>query len=264
MSEKLISEIVESMNINGYAIGNDLVNKEILKTIADRIDGYYEKDHARFGKEFLTEINELEQVRNVIEYDEIFVKLLEETSLMDKVMDALLHKYHIIHNYNLIRLFPDIKTNMLGHQWHRDVYFFGPGIRTAVNVMIPLQKTTVSNGATELIPGSHFHPNLPSEDYIQKNKIAAELEPGDILFCDAATFHSAGKNTTDKPRTIVVLKYTLSFFTQQYDFCRSLPNIESYSDHIKGRLGYFVRVAENMEQFRVKPENRKYKWPIRY
>jgi ectoine hydroxylase-related dioxygenase (phytanoyl-CoA dioxygenase family) len=263
MNVMLLNEIVESMNINGYAIGKGLVNTDILQTIADRIDSYYEKDHARFGKEFLMEINELEQVRNVIEYDDIFVKLLEETMIMDQIMDALLHKYHIIHNYNLIRLFPDIKTNMLGHQWHRDVYYFGPGIRTAVNVMIPLQKTTIANGATELIPGTHMHSALPSEAYIQKNKIAAELEPGDILFCDATTYHAAGKNTTDKPRTIIVLKYTLSFFTQQYDMCRALTNIENYSDHIKGRLGYFVRVAENMEQFRVKPQDRRYKWPIR-
>jgi ectoine hydroxylase-related dioxygenase (phytanoyl-CoA dioxygenase family) len=263
MNVMLLNEIVESMNINGYAIGKGLVNTDILQTIADRIDSYYEKDHARFGKEFLMEINELEQVRNVIEYDDIFVKLLEETMIMDQIMDALLHKYHIIHNYNLIRLFPDIKTNMLGHQWHRDVYYFGPGIRTAVNVMIPLQKTTIANGATELIPGTHLQSDLPSDSFIQKNKVAAELEPGDILFCDAATYHAAGKNTTDKPRTIIVLKYTLSFFTQQYDMCRALPNIENYSDHIKGRLGYFVRVAENMEQFRVKPQDRRYKWPIR-
>lgn len=259
-----LNEIVNNMNYYGYAIGKNMINTDILNTIASRVDGYYEKDHQRFGREFLMEINELEQVRNVIEYDEIFVKLLEDHMVMDEVLNALLHKYHIIHNYNLIRLFPDVKTNMLGHQWHRDVYYFGPGIRTAVNVMIPLQKTTVANGATELIPGSHLHAEMPGEDIIQKHKIAAELEPGDVLFCDAATFHAAGKNTTENPRTIIVLKYTLSFFTQQYDMCRSLPNIESYSDHIKGRLGYFVRVAENMEQFRVKSENRRYKWPIRY
>ena len=264
MDSNQISRIVNEMNQDGYAIGKNMINTDILATIAERIDGYYEKDHARFGRDFLMEINELEQVRNVIEYDDIFVKLLEEHMEMDAVLEALLLKHLIIHNYNLIRLFPDVKTNMLGHQWHRDVYYFGPGVRTAVNIMIPLQKTTIANGATELIPGSHLHPDLPDADAIEKNKIAAELEPGDVLFCDAATFHAAGKNTTDKPRTIIVLKYTLSFFTQQYDMCRALPDIEKYSDHIKGRLGYYVRVAENMEQFRVKPENRRYKWPIRY
>jgi ectoine hydroxylase-related dioxygenase (phytanoyl-CoA dioxygenase family) len=259
-----VSSIVEDMNQMGYSIGKGIINTDILEIISSRVDSYYEKDHQRFGKEFLMEINELEQVRNVIEYDEIFVKLLEDHMIMDEILNALLHQYHIIHNYNLIRLFPDVKTNMLGHQWHRDVYYFGPGIRTAVNVMIPLQRTTIANGATELIPGSHLKREMPESGDIVKNKVAAELEPGDVLFCDAATFHSAGKNTTDKPRTIIVLKYTLSFFTQQYDMCRSLPNIENYSEHIKGRLGYFVRVAENLEQFRVKSENRRYKWPIRY
>jgi ectoine hydroxylase-related dioxygenase (phytanoyl-CoA dioxygenase family) len=263
MENNNTASIIEMMNQYGYGIGKGMVDSNILKTISDRLDGYYERDHARFGRDFLLEINELEVIRNVIEYDPVFIDLLEKTQELDNAIEQLLHKYAIIHNYNLIRLFPDIKTNMLGHQWHRDVYYFGSGIRTAVNIMIPLQKTTVANGATELIPGSHLHPDLPDADYIEKNKIAAELEPGDVLFCDAATFHAAGKNTSDTPRTIIVLKYTLSFFTQQYDFCRALP-VETYSDHIKGRLGYYVRVAENIKDFRVKPELRKYKWPLRY
>jgi ectoine hydroxylase-related dioxygenase (phytanoyl-CoA dioxygenase family) len=261
--QEVLNEITESMDRNGYAFIKKAIDPSIIQTIYERLDSYYEKDHSRFGKDFLYQINELEVIRNVIEYDDIFIKLLEDCDIMDAAMEKLLHKYTIIHNYNLIRLFPDIKTQMLGHQWHRDVYYFGPGIRTSVNVIIPLQPMNVANGATELVPGTHLHRDIPTEDFMQKNKISAELDPGDILFVDAATFHSAGKNLSQNPRTIIVLKYTLSFFTQQYDFCRSLP-VETYSERIKSRLGYYVRVPENIEQFRVTPENRLYKWPIRY
>ena len=251
------------MNLYGYAFGKGLIDVNLLNTMADRLDQYYERDHSRYGRDFLMEINELEVIRNVIEYDEIFIELIDKNNELDSAIEALLHKFAIIHNFNLIRLFPDVKTNMLGHQWHRDVYFFGPGIRTAVNIIIPLQKMDPSNGATELIPGSHLHSELPSEEIINQKKISADLDVGDVLFVDAATYHSAGKNTSTKPRTIIVLKYTLSFFTQQYDFCRALP-VETYSDHIKARLGYYVRVPENIDEFRVIPENRKYKWPLRY
>lgn len=261
--EKQIAEVVEAMNINGFAVAKGVVNLNTIQTISERLDSIYEKDHARFGKDFLFEINELETVRNVMEYDDVFADLLNECDFMDAAMEALLHKYAIIHNYNLIRLFPDVKTKMLGHQWHRDIFYFGPGIRTSVNVMIPLQKTTVENGATEVIPGTHLHKDLPSEEFIKNNRVAAELEPGDILFCDAATYHSAGTNKTENPRTIIVLKYTLSFFTQQYDFCRIL-DMEKYSERIKNRLGYNVRVPDSLERFRVRTEQRIYKWPIRY
>lgn len=255
--------IVESMNHFGYAFGKGMIDTQQLSIISERLDEYYELDHKRFGREFLLKINELEVIRNVIEYDEIFLNFLETNMCLDQTIEKLLHQYAIIHNYNLIRLFPDIKTNMLGHQWHRDVYYFGPGIRTAVNVIIPLQKMNSLNGATELLPASHLMEKLPSEEVINKHKITADLDVGDVLFVDAATFHSAGKNITDKPRTIIVLKYTLSFFTQQYDFCRALP-VENYSDKIKGRLGYYVRVPDSIEEFRVTPEKRMYKWPIRY
>lgn len=261
--ENQIKQIVESMNINGYAIAKGVVNLDTINKISNNLDTVYEKDHARFGKDFLFEINELEVVRNVMEYDDVFAELLDENNFLDASMEALLHKFAIIHNYNLIRLFPDVKTKMLGHQWHRDVYYFGPGIRTSVNVMIPLQKTTIENGATELVPGTHLQAEFPSEEFINKNKIAAELEPGDMLFCDAATIHAAGSNKTDVPRTIIVLKYTLSFFTQQYDFCRML-DMDKYSERIKNRLGWNVRVADSLENFRVTADKRMYKWPIRY
>ena len=263
LDDQQINHIVESMNRYGYAFGKNMLDKEMLDNIANRLDDYYAQDHERFGKEFLMQINELEVIRNVIEYDPIFKDLLEKHTLLDQVIEKLLHKYAIIHNYNLIRLFPDIKTKMLGHQWHRDVYYFGSGIRTAVNIIIPLQKMNKENGATELIPGSHLLQEMPSEEIIREQTISADLEPGDILFVDAATFHSAGKNNSDKPRTSIVLKYTLSFFTQQYDFCRALP-VDTYSERLKSRLGYYVRVPENIEDFRVEPDKRKYKWPLRY
>jgi len=261
--ETLTKEIVESMNYNGYAVAKGVVDHNIINTIAERLDSYYKKDETRFGKEFLFDINESEIIRNVLEYDDIFAHLIDVNDFLDSTIESLLHKFAIIHNYNLIRLFPDKKTKMLGHQWHRDVFFFGPGIRTSVNVMIPLQDTTIDNGATELIPGTHFHKDLPGEKFIEQNKIAAELKMGDILFCDAATFHAAGTNKTQDTRTIIVLKYTLSFFTQQYDFCRML-DMEKYSDRVRHRLGYNVRVPDSLEKFRVTAEKRMYKWPIRY
>jgi ectoine hydroxylase-related dioxygenase (phytanoyl-CoA dioxygenase family) len=259
----MTDRIVEEMNRDGYSILKGVVNSDILSEIQNNLDSIYQKDHERFGSDFLMQINELEVVRNVLEYHDVFARLLDETNILDEAIEALLHPFAIIHNYNLIRLFPDIKTKMLGHQWHRDVYYFGPGIRTAVNVMIPLHKTTVQNGATEVIPGSHWQKELPSEQYISEKKIAAELEAGDILFCDAATFHAAGKNQTEGHRTIVVLKYTLSFFTQQYDFCRML-DMNKYSERIKNRLGWNVRVPDSLENFRVTADKRMYKWPIRY
>lgn len=254
--------VKEEMDTFGYSIIEDCIDKNLLLKIKSRLDDYYQKDQERFGKDFLVKINELEQVRNVMEYDDLFVDLLEEHRDLDNCIEKLLNRHFIIHNYNLIRLFPDIKTNMLGHKWHRDVFYFGPGIRTAVNVMIPLQETNKLNGATQLIPGSHLHENLPSKEIIERNKIGTNLKLGDVLLCDAATFHAAGSNDSNDTRSLIVLKYTLSFFTQQYDFCKSLP-IENYSDWLKGRIGYNVRIAESIEEFRVLPENRKYKWTIR-
>ena len=43
-----------------------------------------------------------------------------------------------------------------------------------------------------------------------------------------------------------------------------LTKIQNKLDKIKGRLGYYVRVPKTIEEFRVKSEDRLYKWPLRY
>jgi hypothetical protein len=257
-----IHEICESMDRFGYAIGHQLLDVNLLKTIGNQVPDYYKRDHARFGIEFLKKINEAEVIRNVIEYDDIFIKLLEEGVVIDEIIQKLLHQWVIIHNYNLITLFPEFKTKMLGHAWHRDVFYFGPGIRTSVILLIPLTDTSDRNGATKLIPGSHFLPDIPSDDLIERCAISPDLRVGDVLFLDAATFHSAGINSSDMTRTIISIKYTLSFFTQQYDICRAI-NVEKYSQLIRERLGYNVRVPASLEEFRVEASSRTYKSPLR-
>lgn len=254
---------VKEMDTKGYCVLKNVLPKKSLLKIESRLDSYYEKDHNKYGRDFLIKINDLENIRNVIQYDNLFLELIDKDQIVDNLMELLLHKNTVIHNYNLIRLFLDIKTNMLGHKWHRDVFYFGDGIRTAVNVIIPLQKVTEENGGTMVLPGSHLTEELPDQNYIDKNKLTPTLEVGDVLIVDAACYHSAGINQTTETRTIIVLKYTLSFFTQQYSFCKSLP-VEKYSEKMKGRLGYYVRVPESIREFRSLPENRKYKWPIRY
>jgi ectoine hydroxylase-related dioxygenase (phytanoyl-CoA dioxygenase family) len=261
-NEIVVSDICESMDRFGYAVGNQMLDIELLRAIARRVPDYYKRDHIRFGKDFLNKINEAEVVRNVIEYDEIFIELLEQGRIIDGIIQKLLHPWAIIHNYNLITLFPEFKTNMLGHSWHRDVFYFGPGIRTSVVLLIPLLDTSDDNGATKLIPGSHLVKEMPSDKLINISAVSANLKLGDVLFVDAATFHCAGVNTAETARTIISIKYTLSFFTQQYDICRAI-NVEKYSPLIRERLGYNVRVPASIEEFRVESDSRTYKSPLR-
>lgn len=265
--EAVVNKQVESgwlslLDRDGFYVAKDLISKNLLTEIAMKSEDYFRRDRERFGSDFLAEINENEVLRNAPEYDYIFIELLAASTDLDRMIVEALHQYAIIHNYNLIRLMSGERSEMLGHQWHRDVYFFGPRIRTAINVLIPLQATNHNNGSTIILRGSHSLKDFPKEESLQSDVFSSDLELGDALILDAATFHKAGTNLTDEPRTIISLKYTLSFFKQQYDFCRCLP-VESYPVLVSDRLGYKVRVPESLEQFRVQTQDRRYKWPIR-
>ena len=63
---RVVSDICESMDRFGYAIGHQMLDVNLLRKISQRTPDYYKRDHARFGKDFLQKINEAEVVRKYI------------------------------------------------------------------------------------------------------------------------------------------------------------------------------------------------------
>jgi phytanoyl-CoA hydroxylase len=105
--------------------------------------------------------------------------------------------------------------------WHQDIRYWAFERPELVSVWLALTPETTKNGCLRLIPGSHrlpldrgrfdkelfLRPELPENQELIAKAVWAELEPGDVLFFHARTFHAASRNYTELTKFSVVFTF---------------------------------------------------------
>lgn len=105
--------------------------------------------------------------------------------------------------------------------WHQDIRYWSFERPELVSVWLALGHETPENGCLYVIPGTHrmsfsrirldealfLRPELPENAKLIGQKVAAQLEPGDVLFFHALTFHAAGRNQTNQSKFSVVFTF---------------------------------------------------------
>jgi phytanoyl-CoA hydroxylase len=105
--------------------------------------------------------------------------------------------------------------------WHQDIRYWSFEQPELVSVWLALTPETTRNGCLRLIPGSHrltlerrrfeealfLRPDLPENQALIERAVWAELEPGDVLFFHARTFHAASRNHSELTKFSVVLTF---------------------------------------------------------
>jgi ectoine hydroxylase-related dioxygenase (phytanoyl-CoA dioxygenase family) len=102
---------------------------------------------------------------------------------------------------------------------HRDAFQWS---HTSASVILYLQDSTISNGCTRLIPGSHFFPfegtpdkgagtrlsDHPQWSGFVEQELPVPMPAGGILIFDGGLFHSLGINGSNDTRISVTLSYS--------------------------------------------------------
>jgi ectoine hydroxylase-related dioxygenase (phytanoyl-CoA dioxygenase family) len=101
-----------------------------------------------------------------------------------------------------------------------------------------LDEFSERNGATRFIPASHRKTHLPAHNgnYADEG-ITVEAPAGSLIFAHGACWHSAGRNTTDLPRTAIFGRYARSFIVPQEDLKPQLATIENPSALVRRLFG---------------------------
>ena len=105
--------------------------------------------------------------------------------------------------------------------WHQDIRYWSFTRPELVNMWLALGTETPENGCLKLIPGTHrlkferdqFDENLflredhPANQPLLAKAIHAPLEPGDVLFFHALTFHAATRNYSTETKLSAVFTF---------------------------------------------------------
>jgi ectoine hydroxylase-related dioxygenase (phytanoyl-CoA dioxygenase family) len=118
--------------------------------------------------------------------------------------------------------------------------FDHPGCQAMLNCMWAVTDFTAENGATIVVPGSH---KWPADRQPQPHEITQGVMPaGSVLIYFGGLLHAGGANTTNKPRTGLVLSYCLGWLRQVENHYLSIPleDVRGYPKRLQKLLGYFV------------------------
>ena len=108
--------------------------------------------------------------------------------------------------------------------WHRDIRYWAFEKTELVSVWLALGREHIHNGCLLLLPGSHamdfrddqldaaqfLRTDLAENRALLQTQVAAELDPGDVLFFHCRLFHAAGNNQSTDTKFSVVFTYHAS------------------------------------------------------
>jgi ectoine hydroxylase-related dioxygenase (phytanoyl-CoA dioxygenase family) len=113
-----------------------------------------------------------------------------------------------------------------------------PGPDSRVQIMLAATPFTARTGATRVIPGSHRWDDerAPRET----EAVPAVMRPGSALLWLGSTYHGAGANTSDGPRTGLTYAFDLGNLRQEDNQYLSLPlsEVRPLPEDIQRLLGF--------------------------
>ncbi|MES2701508.1 MAG: phytanoyl-CoA dioxygenase family protein [Bacteroidota bacterium] len=241
---------LEELDILGYTIVKDVLNKEELAEVTRRILAVNELQKQETAPYFdITQTDENNIARAPFIYDDYFYKLLNHPKVIPLIKE-LLGSYFILQAQNGVIVEPQLEHSM--GRWHRDLshqnFVCDPLI--AINAFYCITDFNSSTGATKLIPHSHKIAYPPSPEFLDKYGISVDAPAGSVFLFNTMMFHRTGSNVSKGPRIGLSHMYTKYFIKQQMDI-PALLNFKAPEDPFMNMLlGFDSWVPTNVLEFR--------------
>lgn len=149
------------------------------------------------------------RISNLVDRDPIFLETASSPLVLDPLECLMGPNIELIrnrHNHATLRLSSEKKSGL-----HRDVKQWS---RTIFTVLFYLEETTVENGCTRLVPGSHHFPGIdgkigddPWTQAISEQAVPVPVPAGSMLVIDSMVMHRVGQNNTDSTRMSMTIGY---------------------------------------------------------
>lgn len=245
-----IDRAVESLKILGYTVIEGGYDSDQLSSLTAAFDCALVKSVAEHGgAQALAAIDEHNTIRAALAYDAIFLQLATNPHVLE-ISRRLIADYIVLNQQNGI-VNPPRGEHYNQRSWHRDLPYqhFVSSRPLAINALFCLDRFTIENGATLVLPGSHRGEAFPSDSFISSNAMTIEAEAGSFILLDCMTFHTGGVNLTECPRRAVNHVYTIPMMRQQIDLPRMLGDEFVIDPQLRSLLGYDVRTPSTVAEY---------------
>jgi ectoine hydroxylase-related dioxygenase (phytanoyl-CoA dioxygenase family) len=245
----------------GFAVVTGVLNDDQLAEIRDAMYRVQRRIGDDIGEERLRRAGEHGVLRNMVAYDELFLRLLELPQML-AVVDRTVSPTAILHLQNgfILPPTPD-ETTSFQHTFHMDFPRYLNGYLASINVMLTIDAYSAENGGTIIAPATHQRPQRPSDAYLQTTGVPVECPAGSMVVFDSTLWHAAGQNGSSVDRLGINHQFTRSFIKQQIDYVRALGDdvIERQPARTQQLLGWYTRVVTSLDEYYQPAEKRLYR-----
>lgn len=152
---------------------------------------------------------------------EVYKRWLTDHRLRDHLSDYMNSKSVCLsqnHHNCIMTKHPGFSSSTA---WHQDIRYWSFDRPELVSAWLALGEENQDNGVLSFIPGSHqmdfdrgrfdqhlfLRPELEQNAELMQAAVSVDLAPGDVVFFHCRTFHSAGRNLTDRVKLSLVSTY---------------------------------------------------------
>jgi len=246
---------VAELEVNGYTLIPSGIKSDEIKLAKLKIDLINEVQVGEIGKDALVTINDVDNVRCLVSYDDLFLKISSNNALISFARRILGENIVLLMQNGIIN---KPKNNNSQSRWHRDLNYqhFVCSQPLAINALLMLDDFTEENGATLAVPATHKLAPFPGDLFCEKFKKTITGKAGDFLILNAMLFHAAGINVSSKPRYAVNHVIGKPFLGQQISIPEAINRnnaIQLHDDEfLRSYLGYKWNPADSALDWRIK------------
>ena len=256
-------QTVNAVRTVGYMIVEGVLPAGFTSETRDHMYAVRERIQKDVGQDRLARAGELGVLRNMMKYDEFFLKYLEVPEVL-QVVDATLSSTAILHLQNgfILPSFPPGEVpKTFQNKFHMDFPRVLNGYLASINTLFAVDAFTASNGGTLAVPGTHQQTIAPDLAYLEATAAPVECPAGSMLVFDSTLWHAAGANVSGKDRLGMNHQFTRSFVKQQVDYVRALGNdcVDRLPARTQQVLGWYTRVVTSLDEFYQPEEKRLYR-----
>ncbi len=211
MSEAaLTAEQVRLFRHNGFLQLEGRLPEELVSRLRQAIDADVRAEAAPVARDPGGRVVRLSQVWDRAP---VFREAATHPAVLDPLESLLGPNIEVVrnrHNHATLNV-----ASTRSDSFHRDILQWSRGLLTVIHY---LEETTLDNGCTQVIPGTHLLPggprlhHLEEEDWIAEARVTGQAVPvpmpaGGLLAIDSLIFHRIGPNRTSGTRTSMTIGY---------------------------------------------------------
>ena len=221
----------------GYTIVRDVLSAAEVAEIRSALSPWLQKQH--MGRNdfegFYTE-----RVYALLAKDRAFARIVEHPLIL-AILDDLLTPNYLLSANLAINTHPG-ETPQSFHADCSGMPFTERAGMHGISTIWAVDDFTDTNGATEVIPGSHLWADeRPVADDARAVKVI--MDKGSVVVFHGSLFHRGGANQSGAPRLAITPQYCQPWLRQLENMSLAVPQsmAAGYSERVQALLGYSIR-----------------------